>query len=393
MARGSRRSLLIAALLAAYALAYFHRTMTGVMRENVEEFSRYYGVSESLLEATFFSAYFYAYAASQPITGGLLDAYGVRRAAAAMLALLAASTAIMIYPSPFGLVGGRALIGFSAAVVFLAAQRSLSLLFGRGSQATMTGVLLMIGNLSAAVGTLPLVEFLKRYGLSTLLALLALVAAALATLVYVLSTDVGGASSGIGALAAYRKLGSVARDPHAWGVGLATLSIYSTSVAYQGGWGQKHLASLGLSTEGAAEVLMEMALAFAVACPISGYLSDRVFRRRKPFLVIGPALSALAWALALLSLSAGPGVLPAFIAVLAIAYSFHMPAPPMAREPYGPQFSATAVGFYNVVLFAGLGALLTASAYVSPAGMCALSAALGVIGALAATMTRETFRA
>jgi hypothetical protein len=60
--RGNTRFALIAVLLAAYALVYFHRTMTGVVREQVALFAEYYGVDENLLTSVFFLAYFYAYA-------------------------------------------------------------------------------------------------------------------------------------------------------------------------------------------------------------------------------------------------------------------------------------------------------------------------------------------
>jgi len=141
-------------------------------------------------------------------------------------------TVLMALPSPVALVLGRALVGFFGAVVFLAAQRSTSLLFGRERQALITGFLLMVGNISTAIGTYPLVLFIARYGFRELFYILATVATILGSLVFSLSRDPGGRARGLSILDVYRGLKRAALDLHMWGVVSAAISAY-TVVAFQ----------------------------------------------------------------------------------------------------------------------------------------------------------------
>ncbi|MEM1713113.1 MAG: MFS transporter, partial [Desulfurococcaceae archaeon] len=113
-----KKILLIMVLLSAYALVYFHRTMTGVIKEQIDFFAKYYGFREDLLAAVFFSAYFYSYAFIQPVTGVLLDTYGVKKTCLLFLIGMSISTLIMAIPSPIALIVGRALTGVFASVVF-----------------------------------------------------------------------------------------------------------------------------------------------------------------------------------------------------------------------------------------------------------------------------------
>jgi Major Facilitator Superfamily. len=90
----------------------------------------------------------------------------------------------MALPSYLALIVGRTLIGLFASVIFLAAQRSASLLFGKEGQATITGLLLTIGNVSAAIGAYPLLLFIDKYGFNELIYLLTMVTVIVSILVY-----------------------------------------------------------------------------------------------------------------------------------------------------------------------------------------------------------------
>jgi len=63
-------------LLAAHALAYFHRIMGSVLKAELDRYAAYYGVSVDLLLSIFTSAYFYAYSATQLVVRPLIDASG-----------------------------------------------------------------------------------------------------------------------------------------------------------------------------------------------------------------------------------------------------------------------------------------------------------------------------
>lgn len=391
MVRGFKRLALIAVLLAGYALVYFHRTMTGVVKGYIDTFALYYGVDEKLLTATFFSAYFYAYALSQLFTGVFLDTYGTRRACTLFLLGLSAATALMALPSPVTLVAGRALVGFFGATVFLAAQRSASLLFGKERQATITGFLLMVGNLSAALGTYPLVVFLEHYGLVKLLGVLALIALLVGALVFALSEDPGGRVKGLGIVNFYKGFLKIARDPHAWSVALAAVAAH-TVLSFQSGWGQVYFGDLGIGVEVTGLYLMYLALLIALLVLIVGYLSDIVIKRRKVFLEACGVLVVFSWILALYVYNnRRVDLVPMLLVVFAAAFATHITAPPMAKEPYGVDYAATSISFFNIVLFSSLALMLTLSAYLTPQAMCVLSAVIGFLAlVLTVVFAKET---
>ena len=387
-----RGSMAVALLIAAYALVYFHRTMTGVMKGQIELFAEYYGVGKGLLVSTFFSLYFYAYAASQPFTGGILDAFGTKKVCSLFLLGLSAATYIMALPSPLALVLGRALVGFFGAVVFLAAQRSASLLFGSERQATITGFLLLVGNISTALGTYPLVLFLENHGLSELLALLAVIALVMGVLMFFLSEDRGGCAKGLKAVDIYRGFKDVARDAHTWAVAFAAIAAY-TVVAFQGAWGQVYFLELGIDLAVAGVYLMGLALTIAFLVPLTGYLSDVVFKKRKAFLLVSNAMITATWVLALyVYASKNQALPPVLIGALGLAFAIHVTAPPMAKEPYSVDYAAVTTAFFNIVLFTAFAVLLAISAYLPPTAMCVVGAIIGLIGfTLTSLFAKETY--
>ncbi|MEM4528039.1 MAG: MFS transporter [Desulfurococcaceae archaeon] len=390
----SNRRYILAIMLTAYALVYFHRTMTGVVKEQVDLLANYYGIDSSLLASAFFSAYFYAYALAQPLTGVLLDTYGAKRICSMFLIAMSISTLMITLPSPITLVLGRAFVGLFATVVFLAAQRSASLLYTSGEQALITGFLLMIGNISTALGTYPLQLFIGRYGFTALFHVLAVLSLILGLAIYVFSSDKGGSEKGLGVLDIYKGLGKAIKDPRAWSIPLTTIAIYDTSLAFQSGWGQVYFREIGFDEQTTGLLLMCTALLFALFTPFMGYLSDRVFKSRKPFLALGSLFSAIAWLIALWGFRVKEMSLTMlFIPVLSIAYSMHTSAVPMIKELYSTDYVAVIVSFHNIVLFTALAILLSISTYLTTDMMCIASIILGVIGAvLSAFFSRESYK-
>ncbi|MEM0031151.1 MAG: MFS transporter [Desulfurococcaceae archaeon] len=388
-----KKILLIMVLLSAYALVYFHRTMTGVIKEQIDFFAKYYGFREDLLAAVFFSAYFYSYAFIQPVTGVLLDTYGVKKTCLLFLIGMSISTLIMAIPSPIALIVGRALTGVFASVVFASAQRTASLMLGSNRQATVTGLLLMIGNISTAIGTYPLLLFLKRHGLLELFYLLSLIALIMGIMTYVFSPDKGIKSKGLGLFDVYRGFRKIAKDPHAWAVPIGALGA-NTVLAFQGGWGQIYFKNLGVDKAEMSIYLMYLALTIAVLIPLLGYLSDTVVKKRKPFLVISNIAVVLSWALAVVILYNNRSDLSLYlVTLLGVSFSMHVTAPTMAKEPYGADYAAVSTGFFNVILFTSIAVILQISQLVKPAEMCIISMIIGLIGLTASLLlTRETYK-
>ncbi|WP_276813916.1 MFS transporter [Desulfurococcus amylolyticus] len=389
----SKRIRVIIVLLAAYVLVYFHRTMTGVMKPEIDYYSGYYGVNAELLLAIMSSAYFYGYAASQFFTGPLIDYYGVKRIGSIMLTMLGVGTVLMSVPSPNTLVAGRLLIGISASVVFLSYMRSAALSFKISYQGRLSSYALFAGSISTIAATYPLRLMLNSIGLSSTYIILALLAFTLALLTYLTSSDIGGKKKDSSFLKQASLIGSIARNPHSWGVGIASVASYGLGLAYQSTWGQIHLSKVFLlGKEDVSIYLMVLAMVFAVSCIPTGYLSDK-FKSRKPFLIAATIASVAAWILMYLSsISRDRIILLVALIFLGVSQGLHIVAPTMAKEYYDPKISGTSVAFFNIVLFTGIAVLQSVLSMIDPTVSVIINILIAFIGILTSTiLAKETY--
>ncbi|WP_440058935.1 MFS transporter [Thermogladius sp. 4427co] len=392
---GRKALVLLIVMLIAYGLVYFHRVMTGVMKQEIEGFANYYGVDPKYLLAFFPSAYFYAYAIAQLFMGSFIDAYGVKRAGSLMILAMGVSTGIMMIPHPAGLVVGRTLVGLSAAVVFVATQRVASLYFPARSQAVITSLLLAVGNISGLLATYPLRLFLSSYGLPGLLLILTASALVVSLIVYILAWDPGISSRGLGIREAWGKMLTISRDSHAWATALGAVASYGAGTAFQAAWGQDLLSTVfGFNSIAVSEWLMILALSFVVSAPLVGLLSDRIVGRRKPVLIVSDTLSVASWILLFAAAYAKNIILLASgIVLLGVSMGFHIVAPPMAKEPYGVEYSATATSFFNLILFTGIAVLQSLEPFIGPLNNTLASLAVALIGViLVSVFARETLK-
>jgi len=390
-----RRYALMAVLLAAYSLAYFHRAMTGVMEREISELARGSGWDPQVLLSVLSSLYFYTYALSQFAVGSLLDYLGIGRVVAPLLALMGFATVLIAVPSPPLLILSRALVGFSATVAFLSYQRSLSLYFRRDEQVWATSLALVVGNVSAMLATYPLRLALDSLGLAYTSALLSAVtlATALAAAYVGLRVLVDRGSGGGYLSRTVRNLGDVLKDPHSWGVSVGALATYGTALSLQSSWGQLLLSRcFNLDRVTVSYYLMVLVAVFVATSPIVGYVSDRVIRRRKPLLLLSATSMAVSWALLYTSyVLRSPTAAVLSLAVLGASLGPHIVVSPMVREVRGPEAAATSVAFMNTVLFLGTALLNTVLPLLSPPQAVLVSLAITSAGAVVVkVLTRET---
>lgn len=391
--KGSRRIAAAIVLLAAYMLVYFHRTMTGVMKPEVDYYAKYYGMDPGFLLGVLSSAYFYAYGATQLFMGPFLDRYGVKRANLVMFTLLGIGTLLMALPSPVALVAGRAIVGATATTAFLSYMRFSALEFDIEMQAKLASLALFVGCVSTIIATYPLRLLLNTTGLALTLVLLAVVALTIAVLAYTLSTD-RGSSRELSLKQQLLVMARIARNSHSWGCGLVALTTYGVGTAYQAAWGQMHLSSTyGMDKYTVSMYLMLIAIAFAVSTLPTGYLSDRL-KRRKPFAVAAAVVSAIAWILMYQStLRANLALLEASLVLVGVSQGLQIVAPTMAKEAYSAEVSGTAVAFFNSILFIGIALLQLTLSMLNPLHSVIISLAIALLGIpIAVLMLRETLQ-
>ncbi len=392
--RGDGRSkILLGILLLFYATVYFHRVMTGVMKMEIDSIAELYKVDANVLLALLSSAYYYAYTIAQLSVGVLLDTYGVKKVGALLSAILSVGALLMLLMSPATLIVGRILIGFSASAAFLSYQRISSLSYDKVFQARLTSYALVVGNLSALLATYPLRVILNVVGLRITLASLAVLTFIIAAVIFTVSNDVG-SSEGFGRVRdVIKHLRGLVKDPHIWGVSIGAAGVYGTMLSFQSAWGQRLMSDVfGLGADVSSQYLMVLVLVFALMCPITGFLSDKVLRRRKPLLLIATLASTASWILMLhSSLVSNEILLATSIIALGMASGLHIVAPSMAKEGYDAEYSATAVAFLNVTLFSWTAILQTIAPLISSILSIEMHLVVSLIAVFAVWMlTRET---
>ena len=162
----------------------------------------------------------------------------------------------------------------------------------------------------------------------------------------------------------------VLRNRHTWPPFLAFFFAYA-AMGNQMLWIVPYLRDVyGLGTTRAALYASASALAMLVSGPLTGYLSDRVVRRRKPPYIALTAASLVIWIAFVATLGALPlaGVF-ALLFAMGLAGGAFVLTWPLGREVNPPSLSGIAVAVAN------LGGFLGRRAHAGPAGRGARRAA------------------
>lgn len=394
-----------------FMIAFFHRPAPGVIaRELMQDFHAS-GAIVGLLSAT----YFYAYAGLMIPAGLLVDVFGVRRVVAAGGALMGLGALAMSLAETRGpLFAGRSVVGLGAAVTFVGALKIAATWFPPSRFGTLSALTATMGILGSLAATAPLALLVSVAGWRGALGGVGGLTLACAALCFALVRDRPDAersdspspslSSVLGGAVA------VLANRHTWPPFLAFFCLYATAGNLML-WVVPYLRDVyGLATTDAALYATATSLALLGAAPLTGWVSDRVVRRRKlPYTVLTAAQLAL-WGAFVLTLGALPlgGVYGLLFAMGAVGGAFVLTWP-IGREVNPPHLAGVAVAVVNLGGFLGaaltqgpLGALLDArwtgalaggarvyplEAYRAAFAVCALL----VLGALVLTLlVRET---
>jgi sugar phosphate permease len=153
----SRRWAVFGVLAVAYFFVYFHRVSTAVVSADLEATFGVDAASIALLS----SAYFYAYTIMQLPSGLLTDGLGPRKTVSIFTLVAAAGAILTGIASTFELVvAGRLLIGVGVAMVYIPTMKILSTWYRKNEFASLTGILIAVGNVGAlsAAGPLALIS-------------------------------------------------------------------------------------------------------------------------------------------------------------------------------------------------------------------------------------------
>ncbi|HTO46041.1 MAG TPA: MFS transporter [Burkholderiales bacterium] len=350
--RAGRRWLVLGLAILAYMLGLFHRVAPAALAQDLVQAFATSAVALGVLAAT----YFWVYTAMQMPCGVLADTLGPRRLLFGGGLIATAGAAMFGVAPEFGwAVCGRMLVGLGTAVAFLAALKLIATWFDERQFATLTGTVVLAGNLSSAAAGGPFAWVLQALPWRTVMLLLAGVSAvvSIGALLFVRDSPPGRPAVRLASGDWRAGLGAVLRNPASWPGFFANLGMGGAFLGFAGLWGVPYLVEVhGMTRVHAAHHASLMLASFACGGFLWGAISDRL-RLRRPVFVLGAALLALCWTpfLAGIALPSVAGYL------LCIAIGLGAAGLTMswacAKEVNAPQYSGMATALVNTGCFLG----------------------------------------
>jgi MFS family permease len=295
--------------------------------------------------------YFYVYGLMQVPTGILADAFGPKRVAVTGGFLIAlGSIGFSQAPNLFLLYAARFFVALGSGLVFISVLKSVDLHFPPARFATLTAATTAIGGAGALAASVPFAYLVRSTSWRTGIALSGCACLAFCVLAAVFVT-------GKGAHAKHRptqplRHGIVAAfsNPRTYPPLLVNLGIFIQTYLLQGNIGSKFFEDrLGWSSVRASQQVFLLTLGILAGVFSVGFLSDRVFRRRKPVILLFAILGVPFWATIVLSTLCPIPSVVLTISVLAIGLSNG--CPPLnyavAREVNNPRTAGLSMGIAN----------------------------------------------
>ena len=313
------------------------------------------------------SAYFYPYALMQLPAGLLSDSWGPRRSISLffIIAFIGSVMLGMARSVPLALVG-RTLVGLGVAMLFVPTMKILAEWFRVKEFATMTAILMVMGGLGSLTAASPLAILSNRIGWRLSFVAVGFFTLLMAILVWLFVRDrpsdlgwpplaehTGAGSSAIGLLEGMKRVLSY---PRFWPIAIWFFFDCAIFFSFGGLWGGPYLMQIhGLSKAKAGQILSMLAFGMIVGSPFLSFLSDRIFRGRKPVLLLSSFIVLCLTALlafytdklsitALYSICLGLGVFSSAIVVIGFT---------TAKELFPVQIAGTSTGLVNLFPFAG----------------------------------------
>ncbi len=409
------RWLIFALLAASYVLVYVHRLCPAVLAVDIMRDLETGGALTGLLGA----AYFYPYALMQLPAGLLSDSWGARKTIAFFFVVAFIGSLVLGYaPTVATAIVGRTLVGLGVAMLFVPTMKTLAEWFHAREFAYMTGILMAMGGIGTLTAATPLVWLSSAIGWRNSFVAVGGVTLLLAVLVWIFvrnrPSDFGwpppfsvetAAPPPIGLAEGVRQ---VLTRRHFWPLTVWFFFNCGIFFSFGGLWGGPYLMQVyGLTKAESGRILSMIAVGMIVGSPLLSWLSDKIFRGRKPVLVIAAGAMLLITGLLAFNTDgfsrAGLYALVFFLsvfssAIVVIAFT-------MNKELFPVRIAGTATGLINLFPFAGgavfqpfLGYILeqypkSGDAFTLPGYKAAFLALFvsAVIAFGAALATRETF--
>ena len=363
------RTAVVAWLIAAvyYFYQYTLRSAPAVM---MPELSGAFGL-DAMGVAALAGLFYWGYSPFSLVAGVAMDRLGPRRALPLGAATVGIGSLLFASGSSEAASVGRLLQGAGGVFALVGAAYIATTNFPASRAATLIGATQMFGMAGGSAGQfvvgpaiaagIPWNAFWLAMGVCGI--------AISALLVFFLPDRTEAAPQGNWLQSSLRSLGIVFRNPQSILCGMIAGLLFIPTTIFDMIWGVRYLQEARGFEYGSAVMHSAMVpLGWIIGCPLLGYISDAI-GRRKPVIVASALvlLACLAWIL-----YGHPGVFPPFsVALVAgIASGAAMIPYTVIKEANPPEFSGTATGVVNFLNF-------TFSAVLGPVFALLLTAVSG----------------
>ena len=380
----SYRWMIFIVLAIAYFFVYFHRTTGGAISTELQDFFEVGSASVALLA----SAYLYAYTLMQIPSGILTDKWGPRMCATIFVFLIAVGSILSAVSAQVGnfnlMIAGKFIIGIGAAVVYIPIMKVLAVWFRKNEFASMSGVLLLVGNVGGIAAATPMVIMMDSLGIEMTYIVLAVITAVIALLCWffvrnhpsekdwpgieeIVSEETGepiaeSTSAKMGTVEALKATFTSGR--RFWPLAIWFFMIYGTIMLWQasqaGAFYQNGFQNFDASQAGLMVTMVGVGMVFG--CPIARRLSDQVLGSRNKVIIIGTIIYTIVWAV--IWLTAGNEAMDNFGIQAVINFlfgffgGFFVVSYAQIKELFPIAMAGTSTAALNLFPFAG-GAILT----------------------------------
>lgn len=299
------RWILLIAIALVYFFVYFHRVSSAVIsKELLDEF----GIS-ALSLGLLSSMYFYSYSLFQIPAGIMSDTLGPRKTIAFLTIFSALGSFLFGIAVNFNMaLGARLLIGLGVSGVWIPALKLFSTWFSKREYATMTGVLLAVGNIGAITASYPLVVIINNFGWRFAFYIIGTISLFLVLIAWTFISDSPEQylNKGIKTKAiSGPKMQYISKDliklifknKDVWILAIWVFVVYGSLLSFQGLWGYPYLRDVfNLAETTSGFILMFVSIGMFIGSPFVGYFSDKIMKNRKRVLIIWLGAFILPWA-------------------------------------------------------------------------------------------------
>lgn len=273
-----RRWWIFALCATLFILSQFWRLSSAVIADDL---SRDLGLSPEIL-GLLGGAFFYSFGLAQLPMGPMLDRFGAGVIMGILACIGAASAFLFAFSdSSMMAVMARAGIGIGMAAALMGSYKIFTTLFSPHMFATVSGLLMSLGQLGGICATFPLVWLSESLGWRGSFICMAGVTLITGVILYiVIGRDDKNASPFRNNV--FAPLCTVLKSNDFWRIAPLGFASYGTLITAQGLWGGPYLMhACGLSKAAASSVLLAIPVGIICSSPVWGHVSDKLEQRKK----------------------------------------------------------------------------------------------------------------